>query len=126
MSNVCVTLLHPSNVFILNSEYYNVDYEHGTEILIQLEPIKKDIYLDILLINYTQFDKTKRIFISKNLLNSNQWIFCQRYQEMDIYHIIENRFFIKITFEIYVLKGYVLLRKIYLENFHLGLVSYLK
>ena len=37
MSNVCVTLLHPSNVFILNSEYYNVDFKHGTEILIQLE-----------------------------------------------------------------------------------------
>ena len=63
MSNVCVTLLHPSNVFILNSEYYNVDFKHGTEILIQLEPIKKDIYLDILLINYKLAKGMLNIFI---------------------------------------------------------------
>ena len=107
MSSVYVTLLHPHNIFIINSQYYFIN-KSKLDLTIPLEPIQTDIYLEIL-------HNSRRIFYSKNLLNKKDWKFFQSYQEMEIFHIVDLFLNIEITFEIYVLKGYVLLRKIYFD-----------
>ena len=108
MSSVYVTLLHPHNIFIINSQYYFINKSKGLDLTIPLEPIQTDIYLEIL-------HGSRRIFFKKNLLNKKDWKFFQSYQEMEIFHIVDIFSNIEITFEIYVLKGYILLRKIYFD-----------
>ena len=108
MLNVFVTLLHPHNKFLLNSKIYYADPNTGFFISIPLEPIHTDLYLEIL-------HDSRRIFFCENLLDKKKWKFSQRYQEMEIYHVSKSLLDIEITFEIYEINGYILLRKIYFD-----------